>query len=183
MAITWSGNIEYKDKESRVDKYTEANNVKDIEKELGTLKKTVTANDSPKEVSATEEINFGTQKETWDKFFQDMDYTVEHIFDDYVKANKDHVKELLKKWSAGQKELETEFDTKIRSKSLLWFDTYKATLEGNTIQQFKFQLSDLQQDVIDMITNENKETGRNTSSDNVFLNDIDRKSTRLNSSH
>ncbi|MEI8007971.1 MAG: hypothetical protein WCI00_00540 [bacterium] len=61
------------------------------------MKKTVTANDSPKEVSATEEINFGTQKETWDKFFQDMDYTVEHIFDDYVKANKDHVKELLKK--------------------------------------------------------------------------------------
>ena len=171
MAITWSGNIEYKDKESRVDKYTEANNVKDIEKELGTLKKTVTANDSPKEVSATEEINFGTQKETWNKFFQDMDYTVEHIFDDYVKTNKDHVKELLKKWSAGQKELETEFDTKIRSKSLLWFDTYKATLEGNTIQQFKFQLSDLQQDVIDMITNENKESGTNTSSDNVFLND------------
>ena len=77
MAITWSGDIEYKNKESRVDKYTEANNVKDIQKELGTLKKTVTANDSPKGVSATEEIDLGNnKKETRDTFASSLDAVV-----------------------------------------------------------------------------------------------------------
>ena len=82
-------------KESRVDKYTEADNVKDIQKELSKLKKEIAG--SQQAVSATEEITLGTGKETRDKFAQDMDYTVEHIFDDYVKANEDHIKTLLKK--------------------------------------------------------------------------------------
>ena len=82
-------------KESRVDKYTEADNVKNIQQELSKLKKEVSGKE--KEVSKEEEIILGTEKETRNKFAQDMDYTVEYIFDDYVKNNESRIKELLRK--------------------------------------------------------------------------------------
>ena len=138
------------------------------------MKKTVTANDSPKGVSATEEIDLGNnKKETRDTFASSLDAVVELIFDQYIRDNKDHVKELLRKWPTGQNELAIEFNTKIRTKAEPNFTLLKDILEANSIQQFKFELTDLKQDVIDMITTENKETGRNTSSDNVFIYPID----------
>ena len=42
-------------------------------------------------------INFNNAKETRDEFAKHMDANVEAIFDTYIKVNKDHVKELLKK--------------------------------------------------------------------------------------
>ena len=172
MAFTGSSDVEYKDKESRVEKYTEADNVKNIQKELSKLKKEVSGSTTTQEVSATEEITFGTEKETWDKFAQDMDYTVENIFDDYIKTNESHIKTLLKKWQTGQDELATEFDTNIRAKALVGFDTYKNILTQETIQQFKFELFDLNQNIITMINEEDKVSSSSWSG-NVLLNDMD----------
>ncbi len=176
-------------KESRVEKYTEENNVKDIQSELSKLKKEVGGKETA--VSATDEIDLGNNtKETRDTFAKEMDTHVEDAFDKYVKANKDHIKELLKKWAAGQKELETEFDTKIWAKALDGFTTDKNILDANLIKQFKFELSDLKQDVIEMVKAETwadnapfntvpgAETGKNIE---FYINPNNLKSTTIGS--
>ena len=50
--------------------------------------------------------------------------------------------------------METEFDTKIRAKALDGFGNDKLILDANLIKQFKFELTDLKQDITDMINEE-----------------------------
>ncbi len=154
MTISW-WSPETK-KTSRVDQYTEGvDNVENLKGQLSTLKKEIKGSEVP--VSPTENIDFGKNKEgqdilqTWDAFITEMDKDVEEIFDEYVKINESRIKELLRKWQSGQDELEKEFDTKIRNKALIGFEHYKNILDANAIKQFKFELTPLKDEIVNMI--------------------------------
>ncbi len=155
MGFSETNSIERK---SRIDTYTEENNVKDIAKNIATdlskLKKSIEGKETP--VSAQETITW--LDETWDTFAKDMDEHIENVFDKYVKEHSSHIQDLLQQWENGQQQLQQEFNDMVWKQAVEWFETDKKLLEKNIIQPFTFELEALKQDILSSIW-ENGETG------------------------
>jgi len=155
MAIISGSNIQAK--ESRTEKYTKLDNVKDIKQDLSKLKQQIQGSEETKDISPDEKITFSKDKESLsteqkrEHFVEWMDKIVEYTFDDYVKdpQNNARIKALLKAWEAWQKQLEEEFNTKIRQRAFIEFDTHYLILQANLIKEFRFELNILEQSVID----------------------------------
>ena len=167
-----SNNVESNSKASRVERYTEDNNVKDISLDLSKLKEEIKTKNPDKTDEDLNQIKeningqeFITSREN---FAARMDKDIEDIFDKYVTQHKDEIKKLL--LAKDYTGLENMFNTQILKNAENDWARDKNVLDAYNLKDFKFELEGVKQEVIDMINAEDNVPTAQADQGNVMPN-------------